>query len=60
MPVPGASNSDPQFVNAAGQNYHLGPTSPARDMIDGGPPLDFERDPRPRGVRFDIGADEAE
>jgi hypothetical protein len=59
-PVPGALNSNPQFVDSGGQNYHIGPMSPARDVIDSGPPLDFERDPRPRGVRFDIGADEAE
>jgi len=28
-------------------------------MVDTGPATDFEGDPRPRGPRFDIGADEA-
>ena len=57
--VPGATNVDPRFVDAANRNYHLAAGSPARDMVDTGPAFDFEGDPRPRGGRFDIGADEA-
>jgi hypothetical protein len=57
--VPGATNVDPRFVDAASGNYHLAAGSPAREMVDIGPALDFEGEPRPRGARFDIGADEA-
>jgi hypothetical protein len=46
-------------VNPANNDFHLGPNSPARDAVDAGPTLDFEGDPRPRGDRFDLGADEA-
>jgi hypothetical protein len=55
----GAMNVDPQFVDAASRDYHIVATSPARDMVDSGPMTDFEGDARPRGMRFDIGADEA-
>jgi hypothetical protein len=58
-PVPGASNADPRFVDPITNNFHLKPDSPAREMVDTGPAVDFEGDPRPRGPRFDIGADEA-
>ena len=57
--VPGATNVDPRFVDAANRDYRLSAASPARDMVDTGPTTDFEGDPRPRGARFDIGADEA-
>ena len=57
--VAGAMNVDPWFVNAAARDYHLAPNSPARDAVETGPALDFEGDARPRGARFDIGADEA-
>lgn len=56
--VPGATNVDPRFVDAAAGNYRLSAGSPARDMVDAGPAADFEGDPRPQGARFDIGADE--
>jgi hypothetical protein len=59
MGIIGALNINPSFVDAAGRNYHLAAGSPARDMVDSGPALDFEGEPRPRGARFDIGADEA-
>jgi hypothetical protein len=58
-PAPGLTNVDPRFVNRAGRDYHLQPSSPAKDAVGTGPAADFERDPRPRGARFDIGADEA-
>jgi hypothetical protein len=58
-PVPGAMNMNPQFIDAANRDYHLAPNSPAKDSVDAGPATDFEGDPRPRGARFDIGADEA-
>ncbi|MFN0250108.1 MAG: choice-of-anchor Q domain-containing protein [Kofleriaceae bacterium] len=55
----GALNTPPMFADELAGNFHLTPNSPARDVVDAGPPTDFEGDPRPRGVRFDIGADEA-
>ncbi len=58
-PVPGAMNVDPIFINPATHDFHIAPNSPARDVVDVGPASDFDGDPRPRGLRFDIGADEA-
>ena len=58
--VPGATNVDPRFVDPAGRDYHLAAGSPARDAVDTGPPTDFEGEKRPRGARFDLGADEAQ
>jgi len=59
MGVIGAMNVNPLFVDAANRNYRLGDASPARDMVDVGPPMDYEGDARPKGPRFDIGADES-
>lgn len=46
------------FVNAAADDYHLSPTSPARDA--GTPLIDLPTDlagvTRPQGAKFDIGA----
>lgn len=49
---------DPHFLNPASFNFRLKPSSPA---IDAGTPVtavttDFDRTPRPRGPRPDIGA----
>jgi hypothetical protein len=58
-PAPGITNVDPQFVDRVGRDYHITATSPAKDAVGLGPATDFEGDARPRGTRFDIGADEA-
>ena len=58
-PVGGAASTDPSFIDAVANNFHLNGNSPARDKVDTGPTVDFEGDPRPRGARFDVGADEA-
>ena len=57
--VAGTQTVNPMFKDEAHQDYHLSATSPAKDLVDTGPMTDFEGDPRPQGVRFDIGADEA-
>jgi len=57
--TPGTMNVDPLFVSRAGHLYHIPSSSPAKDAVDTGPADDFEGDPRPRGLKFDIGADEA-
>jgi hypothetical protein len=56
--VAGSINADPMFVNPSLSDFHLMAGSPAHDAVDQGPPTDFEGDARPKGVRFDIGADE--
>ena len=51
---------DPRFVNAAGNDFHLLGDSPAIDRgssVDA-PAWDFDKQPRPHGVGYDIGADE--
>jgi hypothetical protein len=56
-----AGNIDlaPMFVNPPA-DYHLGPTSPAREAAEPAAMLDvdFDGDPRPQGNRRDMGADE--
>jgi len=51
---------DPQFVNAAGQNFHLQNDSPAIDKGSSmdAPVNDFDGHSRPFGAGYDIGADE--
>lgn len=57
-PVGGAASTNPSFIDV-NSDFHLNGNSPARDAVDTGPALDFEGDPRPRGARYDVGADEA-
>jgi hypothetical protein len=57
-PPPGTTNDDPKFIDRVGGDYHIRDTSPAKDAVDTGPAFDFEGDARPRGLKFDIGADE--
>lgn len=50
---------DPMFVNAAMQDFHLMPASPAIDAADPAatsPDHDYDGTPRPQGARRDIGA----
>jgi len=50
----------PAFLDPAGGNYHIGPTSAARDAgVAAGIHTDIDGDPRPFGAGYDIGADEA-
>ncbi|MHB8872103.1 MAG: MopE-related protein [Myxococcaceae bacterium] len=55
-------SADPQFVNPAAQNYHIGGTSPARGMgtTVGMPTNDLDNQvrPQPAASNPDIGADE--
>src|SRR5262249_48862702 len=51
---------NPRFVNPEGDNYHLGSGSLAVDAgTNAGVSSDFEGDPRPQGLGFDIGFDES-
>jgi len=56
--IPNVMNVDPKFVNPVARDYHLTPASPAKDLAEAGPPIDFEGDPRPLEGKFDLGADE--
>lgn len=57
--VAGAMSVDPLFVDETHRDYHLSASSPAKDLVDTGPSTDLDGNPRPQGVRFDIGAYEA-
>ena len=48
--------TNPQFVNAAGENYHLLGGSPAVDACASGLPTDLEGHSRPVGSNYDMGA----
>ena len=60
--APGANDlvAPPEFVNPAAGDFHLQLASPLINAADPAATLtyDFEGDPRPRGERADIGADE--
>jgi Right handed beta helix region len=60
--VPGTNNINlgPMFVNAAQNEFHLMPTSPARDAANPAATInvDFDGDARPQATRSDMGADE--
>jgi len=49
---------DPKFVNPTGGDFHLQSTSPAIDKGSpiGAPSMDFDWNPRPQGLGYDIGA----
>jgi hypothetical protein len=52
--------ADPAFANPAQFDFHLLPHSPAIDATPSyGVSNDFEKQPRPMGINFDIGFDEA-
>ncbi|MBW2525108.1 MAG: right-handed parallel beta-helix repeat-containing protein, partial [Deltaproteobacteria bacterium] len=55
---PDLVEGDPLFVDFAGADFHLGPSSPAIDAGDDSVALSFdlEGNPRPRGSGIDIGA----
>lgn len=57
-PVAGNTNADPLFVNGPAGDLHLSAVSPAKDRTNSGPAIDFERDARPVGAGYDLGADE--
>ena len=53
-----SSEGDPQFVNAAGENYQLSFTSPCVDggTANGAPDTDYNGTARPQGQGYDMGA----
>ncbi|MEA3340370.1 MAG: S8 family serine peptidase [Chloroflexota bacterium] len=53
-------SGDPAFVDPAAGDYHIQPTSAAADAgVDAGVAVDIDGRPRPQGLGYDIGADEA-
>lgn len=60
MGIVGGVNVNPSFVNPSMNNFHINAGSPAVDMSNTGPARDFEGEARPKGARFDWGADEAQ
>lgn len=56
----GNINQDPLFIAPAQGNFHIAPTSPAKDAADPAAALSFDVDgeARPQGARRDMGADE--
>lgn len=62
--VTGTGNitGDPQFVDTSGADFHIKPTSPAKDMADPAATvkIDYDGDARPSGPHSDMGADEAQ
>jgi predicted outer membrane repeat protein len=61
-PISGGLNTvtgDPAFIDPGSDDYHLGPGSAAIDNgTDAGVITDFDSEPRPQGLGFDIGYDE--
>ncbi len=53
------TSGDPLFVNMAGGDLHLMPTSLGVDKADTGPATDALGAPRPLGAKFDLGAYES-
>jgi hypothetical protein len=56
----GNINADPLFANPTQGDFHLMPTSPARDAANPAATInvDFDGDARPQATRSDMGADE--
>jgi predicted outer membrane repeat protein len=54
------SGADPHFLDPAADDYHLGLGSAAVDQgVNAGITTDIDGDPRPSGLGYEIGADEA-